>query len=112
MNTCPTCRQDLPPSKEITLDAPNGVLLVGGEAIRLPPRMCRFMQALITKMPNFVHIETIYQAVYGDRLDPPMVEGIRVCASNLRTKLAGTGYAIEVQYDYGYRLIERAGGVT
>ncbi len=107
MNICPTCLQDLPPSTEITLDAPNGVLLVGGEAIRLPPLMCRFMQALIARMPNFVHIETIYQAMYGDRLDPPQVEGVRVCASHLRKKLAGTGFAIEVQYDYGYRLIER-----
>lgn len=106
---CPTCQQPIAPVKHgILFDADEGIIRRAGCApVVLPKTKIEIFRLLFRDFGKFVHIDTIWVALYGDRKDcdtPDSDNVVRVHVSQLRIQLAALGLGIDGRYHRGYRL--------
>ena len=105
---CPTCKQPMPFSDELMMDATNGIVQRSGRRIFLRRGLSvRVLAALSGAYPGVMRRHRLIDAIYGD--DPyggPDTAGqvLAVVISNMRPPLRAIGVHICNAWGEGYRL--------
>jgi hypothetical protein len=109
MRCCPTCKQPLPASDELLIDAANSVVQRGGLRTYIPAGMSvRILQILHAAYPGPVTLKRIIGQLYGDAPDggPLSAENaVRVYLCKLRPALRSVGVRIDCVRPFGYLLV-------
>ena len=74
------------------------------QAWNLAKREAELFRAILAAAPHTLHYERAMIALYGDRSDPPCVDGLSVLLNYLRARLRPHGIEIACQRGRGFYL--------
>ena len=90
----------LPPEFDASIRA---VITSRGET-RLTRAEWELLMVFYRRAEKLLSYDHIFGVMYGDRLDPPSEDVLKVHVSHLRHALQGSGWWIETRWAQGYRL--------
>jgi DNA-binding winged helix-turn-helix (wHTH) protein len=103
---CPCCGAPVDPLDAI-FDKTLGVIMHGGESIRLTPTQFALVEAIAARYPGLATREYIMDYVYGllPDCDEPDDKVIDVVLCKIRKALEAVGLVVVTEWGRGYRLV-------
>jgi hypothetical protein len=108
MTACTLCRRELEDDGAFTVDLSTNLILAGEEIRQASPMVAEFATILAKHRPNVVSRESLMSGLYGAYVhDAPDDKVLNVYAHKLRRVLAGTGFSVEAQHGFGFRMLDQ-----
>jgi DNA-binding response OmpR family regulator len=102
--TCPCCRQPLPPISDLTVDQA-GILVRNGRFASLTRQEFSVFEDLRSSFPRLRSQEQLLTSLYWDRPEEPEVKIIDVFICKIRKKIDPLGLQIQTIWGRGYRFV-------
>ena len=104
--SCPSCGQLLPfDGARAWADPDNNIVVVDGARVRLTPKQCELVAALLDAAPRAVTKEHLMDLLYSQKSNEPFDQVIKVMVCRARQKLAETALQIETIRARGFRVV-------
>lgn len=102
---CPTCRQQLPQSAGVVIDAAAGLVVAGGRLAVLAPGEAAILLCLQQKAPRLVTKQALLDELCLHEVDQPEIKIVDVYVCKIRKKLKPLGIDIQTIWGRGYRML-------
>jgi DNA-binding response OmpR family regulator len=102
---CPCCHQPMPATQQLNVAFDYRILTRNGVTVRLQPCEAQIVQLLHEHYPKSVRHDKIYNHLYGNKLEPPFGDTIRVHVWKIRKKTVPLKIDIVNVLKLGYALV-------